>query len=151
MARLAGSADAAVVYGPRGVHLETEILSWHHVNGADAEDILPAILVTTRHPRWFQERHSDPPTDALLLIPLRQICKTADDVITLVEQLFRDIKDRKNLANFTAARSMKAGVGAAFVDAVILQPNVAGLGFDVKRFFETGQVGRWMRKRSRQR
>ena len=55
MADLASRSDAVVVHGPRGVHFEDEILSWHRVNGQDAKDILPAILVTTRHPTTFRE------------------------------------------------------------------------------------------------
>lgn len=43
-ADLASRTDAVVIHGPRGVHFEDEVLSWHRVNGQDAENILPAIL-----------------------------------------------------------------------------------------------------------
>jgi hypothetical protein len=55
MADLASRSNAVVIHGPRGVHFEDEVLSWHHVNGQDAKDILPALLVTTRHPSTFRE------------------------------------------------------------------------------------------------
>jgi hypothetical protein len=55
MADLASRSDAVVIHGPRGVHFEDEVLSWHRVNGEDAGDILPAILITTRHPSTFRE------------------------------------------------------------------------------------------------
>lgn len=50
MADMASRSNAVVIHGPRGVHFEDEVLSWHRVNGQDAKDILPAILITTRHP-----------------------------------------------------------------------------------------------------
>src|ERR1700678_3505460 len=55
MADLASRSNAVVIHGPRGVHFEDEVLSWHRVNGQDAKDILPAILVSTRHPSTFRE------------------------------------------------------------------------------------------------
>lgn len=45
MADLASKSDAVVIYGPRGLHFEDEVLSWHNVNGERGEDILPAILL----------------------------------------------------------------------------------------------------------
>jgi hypothetical protein len=34
---------------------------------------------------------------------------------------------------------MRRGVAGALVDAVILQPNVSGVGFDLKKFFSGGK------------
>jgi len=140
MADLASRSDAVVIHGPRGVHFEDEVLSWHHVNGQDAKDILPAILVTTRHPSTFREpfgpRESKKETkDSLLLIPLRKVCKSAEDVVELIQRVFEDIKDKKQLSKFRAAKRMRKGVGGALVDAVILQPKIGGIGFDLKKFF----------------
>src|SRR5882724_6603759 len=85
MSDLASRNNAVVLRGT-GVHFEDEVLSWHHINGQDAQDILPAILVTTRHPRQFYDANLrkndtyDITADKLLLIPLRSICKSATDV-----------------------------------------------------------------------
>jgi hypothetical protein len=49
--------------------------------------------------------------------------------------VFEDITDKKRLSEFDAVKRMKRGVAGALVDAVILQPNVAGIGFDLKEFF----------------
>lgn len=100
MADIASRSNAVIVYGPRGVHVEDEVLSWHRVNGQDAKDIPPAILVTTRHSSTFREsfemkRSSKESRDALLLIPLRKICKSAEEVVELIHRVFEDIKDRK--------------------------------------------------------
>jgi hypothetical protein len=140
MADLASRSNAVVIHGPRGVHFEDEVLSWHRVNGQDAGDILPAILITTRHPSTFRESfrilRSDPENrDALLLLPLRKICKSPEEVADLVHRVFEDIKGKKRLSDFQAAKRMRHGVAGALVDAVILQPKIAGLGFDLKKFF----------------
>ena len=41
-----------------GFHFEYEVISWHHFNGRSAENILPAILVTTTNPHNFRESES---------------------------------------------------------------------------------------------
>jgi hypothetical protein len=143
MADVASRSDAVVIHGPRGLHFEDEVLSWHHVNGQDAKDILPAILITTRHPSTFRESFESKKSkkesrDALLLLPLRKVCKSSDDVVELIHRVFEDIKSKKRLSEFRAAKRMRRGVRGALVDAVVLQPNVGGIGFDLKRLLGRG-------------
>lgn len=143
MADLASRSNAVVIHGPRGVHFEDEVLSWHRVNGQDAKDVLPAILITTRHPSTFRESFAPEQSaketrDALLLLPLRKICKSSDDVVALIQRVFDDIRSQKRLSKFRAAKRMRRGVAGALVDAVILQPNISGIGFDLKKFFGRG-------------
>jgi hypothetical protein len=122
MADLASRSNAVVINGPRGVHFEDEVLSWHRVNGQDAKDILPAILVTTRHPSTFREsfemkRSKKETSDALLLIPLRRAWKSAEDVVELIQRVFEEIKDKMQLSKFRAAKRMRRGVAGTLVDA----------------------------------
>lgn len=143
MAESASRSNAVVIHGPRGVHFDDEVLSWHHVNGQDVTDILPAILITTRHPSTFREsfvprRSTQESRDALLLLPLRKICKSSEDVVALIQKIFEDISSNRKLSKFHAAQRMKRGIAGAIVDAVILQPNVNGIGFDLKKFFGIG-------------
>ena len=145
MADMASRSKAVVIHGPRGVHFEDEVLSWHRVNGQDAKNILPAILITTRHPSTFHESFETKNSkkerrDALLLIPLRKVCKSPEAVVELIQRVFEDIKDKKHLSKFRAAKRMRRGVAGALVDAVILQPKVGGIGFDLKKLF-TGDKG----------
>lgn len=140
MSDLASRSDAIVIHGPRGLHFEDEVLSWHRVNGQSADDILPALLITTRHPSTFRESFSiirtDPQNrDALLLLPLRKICKSAEEVAEVIHRVFEDIKAKKRLSDFQAAKKLQQGIGGALVDAVILQPKLGGIGFDLKKFF----------------
>ena len=48
--------------------------------------------------------------DALLLIPLKKVCKNATDVVTLINHVFTDIKDEKRLKNFAVTKQMRRGV-----------------------------------------
>lgn len=148
MADRASRTSAIVLSGTRGTHFEDEVLSWHHINGYEASDILPAILVTTRHPSSIKESNRPPqngrtpkPTDALLLIPLRKVCRTAQDVADLIERVFADIGSEKPLTEFRVVKEMHSGRGAALVDAVVIEPNIAGVGVDLKKLLR-GLFGR---------
>jgi hypothetical protein len=147
MADAASRSNAAVIHGPRGTHFADEVLSWHQINGEPAEDVLPAILITTRHPKTIKEsydekRARDIPNDALLLIPLKRICSSAVEVVELIDRIFRDIKKEKKLMDFAVAKRMRRGIRHAIVDAVILQPNFGGIGFDLKKLFSDAKKGK---------
>lgn len=66
----------------------------------------------------------------MILIPLRQVCKTSSDVASLIERIFQDIRDRKELSGFEVAQEMQRGKNGAITDALILQPNFSGLGIN---------------------
>lgn len=147
MADLA-SRNNAVVFRGTGIHFNDEVLSWHHVNGQDAQEILPAILVTTRHPRTFYDANLNKndtyriTEDKLLLIPLRKVCKTTTDVAALIGKIFHDIKEKKALQNFEVAQELKKGERGALTDALILRPSFSGFAVDLKtlaKFFKGKQ------------
>lgn len=139
MAGLASRHDAVVMQGVVGSHFVDEVLSWHHINGRDAEGLLPGLLITTRHPREFHEQvfEDNPSTSdhAIILIPMKKICKTATDVVDLVSRIFEDIAEGKELKHFEIADTMRRGSNGAITDALILQPNFVGLGVDLKKLF----------------
>ena len=96
MAALAAENKAVVIRGTRRVHFEDEVFSWHNINGENAEETLPAILITNRHPAKFRENfsasHGSIEADLkLVLIPLKKFCKTTTEVVSLVEKLFNDV------------------------------------------------------------
>ncbi len=137
MAELASRSNAVVMKGTVGHHFSDEVLSWHRVNGQPGDELLPAIMITTRHPSNFREsgqewlnRRENYPQDRLLLIPLRKVCKSSEDVASLIEKLFRDIGEKKTLSDFEVADEMRKGKAGAVVDALILQPNFAGIGIN---------------------
>ena len=134
MAALASANDAVVLKGTVGSHFEDEVLSWHHVNGQPSDDLLPAVLITTRHPSEFREydrREREHLEDRMLLIPLRKACDSSSDVANLIEKIFRDIKEKKALADFEVAEELSRGKKGAIVDALILEPNIAGIGINL--------------------
>ncbi|MCB9148683.1 MAG: hypothetical protein H6641_07970 [Caldilineaceae bacterium] len=138
MARLASETDSVVLMGLEGSHFNDEVLSFHQINGQPGEEILPAILITTRHPHKFNEENSYIRAtrkvdfdDRMLLIPLQKICKSPAEVVQLIEKIFVDIKAKKALSSFQVVRELTRGKQGAFVDALILEPNIAGIGVNL--------------------
>ena len=132
----ASKNNFVVLKGTPGSHFDDEVLSWHNVNGEKGEDILPAILITNVNPHLYRgiaglNQNND---DLMLLIPLRKICKTEDDVAELIHKIIKDLVEKKKLPDFAVTKKLKKGVGKAVVSGAILQPNFAGLGFDLKEF-----------------
>ena len=134
MASIAAENKAVVIRGTHRVHFENEVLSWHHINGENAEELLPAILIANRHPLQFRENNIIQENNSndlkLILIPLKKFCKSTTDVVSLIEKIFSDIKAQKDLNDFKIHKEMKKGIGHALVDAIILEPNVIGLGYN---------------------
>jgi hypothetical protein len=142
----ASETGAVVVMSSQGVHFANEVLSWHHVFGHDSAELLPALLLTHAHPTYFQSsepRESDADLGDVALIPLRAACTTPQDFLTIVGSIFEDLEKGLTLRNFRAEKfdvlavresSMWGEAKARVGDALILQPNFAGLGFDFKKF-----------------
>ena len=144
MATLASEQKNAVVImkADVGVHFSDEVLSWHSINGEDADknELLPAILVTNRHPTAFRLRNENERTEMepdmkMILFPLKKHCKNTNDVISLIQHIFKKIKNGEDLDDFEVTQEKKKGIGGAFADSIILEPNVAGVGFSFNRFF----------------
>jgi len=125
MATLSAENRAVVIRGTRRVHFEDEVLSWHNINGENADELLPAILITNRHPHLFKEsygRGSQTESDLkLILIPLKLFCKTTEDVVKLIDKLFTDIIRQKDLSDFKIAKEIQKG-NRTPADAIILEP-----------------------------
>jgi len=140
MARLASNTNSVFVAGIEPIHFENEVFSYHGINGEDGEKILPALMVTTLHPRYFVEngdrwRESGEINDKLLIIPLKQCCETTSDVFILIQKLFKDIEDKKQLTDFSVQKEIKKGGLRSLANALILQPNIGGIGIDLKNVF----------------
>ena len=143
MATLASEKKNAVVIMRTyaGVHFSDEVLSWHHFNGEEVENeqLLPAILVTNRHPAEFRRRamrENDTAEDDLkmILFPLKKYCKDTTEVVSLIQQIFTSIKLGKDLDNFGIAKEKKKGIGGALANSIMLEPNIAGMGFSFNKF-----------------
>lgn len=141
MAEFASKNDAVIIQPVGESHFFSDLLSWESINGMKPEDILPAIMITSIHPCYFLERNGQHcigesiPKDEIILIQLKEICPTPSDVIKVIEQIFADIKEKKNIRDFEIKKRQKAGVGKALTDSLILQPNFMGVGVDIKEAF----------------
>ncbi len=167
MASLASRNNAIVIAGFDGEEFTNEVFSWHQVDGQPGDEILPAILITTCHPHDFAAqnefpggRRRDPDSakpstskrgaavfnDRLVLIPLRGLCKTETDVTSVIEKIFRDIRDKKALPDFEVYQQVAHGDRGALVDALILKPSLAGVGIDLKAIARFLGAGPWVGK-----
>lgn len=141
-AGLAGR-KGVVVAGLNRREFADEVLSWHSINGENAEDLLPAILLTSQHPqdfkrdrirssRWNSEDSGLLRYDGALLIPLRKICESPDDVAPLIEKILRNIRNANTIEDF----EIVGRVGDRGPEMFLLQPNLYGVGVDLKAFFK---------------
>jgi hypothetical protein len=156
MAAIASANNAVVAMGVHGIHFADEVLSWHSINGQPSRELLPAILITTRHPQTFRESRPDRGKDEgpiidnrMLLIPLREVCTTSTDVAVLINKIFDDIEKKTELTNFVVAQEMIRGKRGAITDAIVLRPSVLGFGVDLKAVFGflKGETVRRLRQR----
>lgn len=137
MALESEETHSVVVRGIESRHFANEVFSWHNINGQDGRDVLPAIMLTTLPPSYF--KYVEPYTpldDLLLLIPLKRICRNSSDFIMLIKNIFSDIKSGKGLSNFEIALELKRDGIKQVYDSLILQPNLNGVGIDLKKLFE---------------
>lgn len=139
IADISSKHNAVFISGTIGSHVNNEILSWHKINGENGELILPALLITTENPHIFRNAACGSSAEQLdskiILIPLKKHCKTSTDVITLIEQIFNDVQNSSELKNFEVKKEMKNGIWKRLLDGVILEPNISGIGFNLKKFF----------------
>ncbi len=70
------------------------------------------------------------------MIPLRGVCKSVEQVAPLIERIFKDIEENKELTHFEVSEQMDKGRAGAVLDALILQPNFAGLGIDINHIIK---------------
>lgn len=136
MSKAAEESDAVVIRGIVKEHFADEVLSWHHVNGRDAESekLLPAILITTISPHDFKEsRLSESEDNRLLLIPLQETCKSSTDVANLIVKIFDDIRNQRELADFEIVREQRRNKVGSYLDCMELKPNVAGMGVNLNK------------------
>ena len=141
MARKAAETKSVVIAGINPIHFANQVFSWHGINGEDGELALPAIMITSLHPKYFYENNHDGTSvaeikDRLLLIPLKKVCKTTEDVVELIKSIFADIATGINPISFQVAKEIKKNQNGRFADALMLEPNFVGLGVKLPSLFK---------------
>jgi hypothetical protein len=115
-----------------GVEFNDDVLSWHGINGDSDPSLLPAVLITNRHPSIFRKRTMGILTNKeegelkLILIPLKRHCNTTGEVIELIQSIFRQIAVGKELSHFTITEEKRRGKDNAIVDSIIIEPTSDG-------------------------
>jgi len=109
-------------------------------------------MIATIHPGKFSDQNPGyrpiksrlgVADDKLILIPLRETCANATEVLALVERVFRDIAAKKPLTEFAVAKEIRAGDRGAYSDALILKPALWGMGVDLRELAK-----KWKGKRA---
>nr|WP_314754427.1 hypothetical protein [uncultured Prevotella sp.] len=142
IAEFAANNNSVVIQGIAGSHFYSELMSWESINGIDPLELLPALMITTLHPKYFidgdnkQIKGKNIPKDKFVFLEIRNICQHPHDVVALLEKIFQDIKDGKAIRNFRVAKELKGGVGKILNDTLILEPNVGGIGINLKSLFK---------------
>lgn len=133
--------DSVVIQGIAESHFYSELLSWESVNGIPPSELLPALMITTIHPKYFVDRDNKQtkgekiPNDSIIFLKIGEICKSPQDVVKLIEKIFKDIENKKEIKDFQVKAELKAGIGKALTNAIILEPNFCGFGVDIKKLF----------------
>jgi len=144
IAKFAAENDAVVIQGFPESHFYSELFSWQAVNGIDTKELLPAIMMTTIHPKYFLDKHNGimldkEPNDKIVFLEIGKVCQTPQDVIKLIEKIFKDIKEKKEIKDFQVRKELKGGLGKVLNDTIILEPNIGGIGLNINnliRFFK---------------
>ena len=142
IAKFAAENDSVAITGILESHFYSELLSFNSINGIKPEDILPALMITTIHPKYFldgndiQDYRERKPNDKLIFIEIGKICQNPQDVIKIIENIFVDIKEKKDLKDFQIKKELKAGIGKILNDTIILEPNVGGIGININNIFK---------------
>ena len=132
IAEFAANNNSVVIQGMAGSHFYSELMSWESINGIDPLELLPALMITTLHPKYFidgnnkQLKGKNIPKDKFVFLEIRKICQRPQDVVALLEKIFQDIRDKKAIQDFKVKKELKGGVGKILNDALILEPNIGG-------------------------
>ena len=137
LVNLSSEAKSVVIRSTKRTHFTDEVLSWHNINGLkNTEELLPAILITNKHPSYFKIGNTNKDLSQkefkFILIPLRKVCKTTSDMIKIIEEIFKDINENKEISNFKISKELNKGFGKTLVDSLILEPNFNGVGIKLK-------------------
>ncbi|WP_333886137.1 hypothetical protein [Sphingobacterium siyangense] len=70
------------------------------------------------------------------MLEVGRICKSPQDVVVLLQKLFNDIKEKRQIKDFKVKRELKSGIGKVLNDTIILEPNIGGIGININNIFK---------------
>ncbi|UZO81713.1 hypothetical protein NBT05_04400 [Aquimarina sp. ERC-38] len=137
IAKFASENNSIAIQGIPESHFYSELWSWESINGIDPKELLPALMITTIHPKYFLERNDKDvkkeknSEDKLVFIKIAKVCKTPRDVLKLIEKIFSDIQNHKKICDFQVKSELSEGIGKILNDTIILEPDIAGVGINI--------------------
>ena len=112
IAEFAAKNNSVVIQGMTGSLIYSELMSWKSVNGIDPLELLPALMITTLHPKYFLDRNSgqkgkeEITKDKFIFLEIRKICQSPQDVVVLLEKIFHDIQEKKLIQDFRVKKEL---------------------------------------------
>lgn len=137
MARLSSEHQNSVVIKAigEGIHFSDQVFSWHSIDGqsTEANNLLPAILLTNRHPAEFKKRAQEAKINTeknlkLILFPLKEYCEDTSDVVELIQKIFSNIQQGKDLSNF----GIKPIKKNSLVSSMVIVPSNGGTSISLR-------------------
>ncbi len=98
-------------------------------------------MITTLHPKYFLDGDNKQltggkiPADKLIFIEIGKVCESPQDVVKLLEKIFQDIQNKKEIKDFKVKKELKGGIGKILNDTIILEPNIGGIGVNLNNLF----------------
>lgn len=141
IAEFASKNDSVVIQGIAESHFYSELMSWESINGIDPAELLPALMITTLHPKYFLDGDNKQliggkiPADKLIFLQIGKVCESPQDVVKLLEKIFQDIQNKKEIKEFKLKKEFKGGIGKILNDTIILEPNIGGIGVNLNNLF----------------
>ncbi len=125
IAEFASNNDSIVIQRIRESHFYSELMSWESVNGIDPKKLLPALMITTIHPKYFldsdnkQIKGEPILDDKLIFLKISEIRKNPLDVVKLLEKIFNDIREKKIIESYQVKKELKSGIGRILNDSIM--------------------------------
>jgi len=96
--------NAVVITSIENVDFYSETLNWHNICGIDPAEFGPALLICTLPPANFGPDNrvlvDTTEESPWVLLPLKQVCETKDDIISLLKKLVSSIKSGAPIQDF---------------------------------------------------
>ena len=136
MAAFAAENRSLVIAGLNRQEFANEVLRWHQVNGEDAENLLPAIMIADCDPRLLarsnkysglgpERLRGGAKPERFFIVPLRQVCQSPTDVAGLLTRIIDDIKNKKKISGFSVTEVVdKTSKGLS--EMIVLRPRASG-------------------------
>ncbi len=103
IAKFAAENNSVAIQGIPESHFYSELMSWEAVNGIDPKELLPALMITTIHPKYFLGEMINNQSVAKYrrtnwsLSKLQMFVKPLRMLLNLLKKFFKTLKTKRKL------------------------------------------------------